>query len=284
MVNNLKHNKSIKSLSMQNSENIHPSTFYSMSTKTLPCIRKKGSMTVEASFALPVFILCMALFLGLFRVLQAETQIEQALNYAAGRRAVYCQNEGSGALLTDAVSGKTLLNKSLKSQKCPPEYFKNGYNGILLFSESDENYVRYHVTYQVRLPIGLFGKEMISVSQSAVSRKWNGWKDSENKEETWVYITKTGKAYHKSTSCRYLDLSVRSVDRRQITGLRNKDGARYYACEKCGKLSKTGSVYITDYGTVYHSSLRCSGLKRTIYRVLETETDGRTPCKKCYGG
>ena len=80
-----------------------------MSTKTLPCIRKKGSMTVGASFALPVFILCMALFLGLFRVLQAETQIEQALNYAAGRRAVYCQNEGSGALLTDAVSGKTII-------------------------------------------------------------------------------------------------------------------------------------------------------------------------------
>lgn len=191
---------------MQNSENIHQFTSYSMSTKTLLCIRKKGSMTVEASLVMPLFILCMALFLGLFRVLQVEIQMEQALCYASGRQAVYCQSErgDSVSLLTDAATGKILLRRSLKSQKCPEGYFVNGYNGILLFSASDENHVRYHVNYSIRLPVGLFGIERIAVAQNAVSRKWNGWEKNSATEETWVYITKNGKAYHKSTSCRYL--------------------------------------------------------------------------------
>ena len=244
-------------------------------------------MTVEASMVLPVFILCMALFLGLFRVLQAEIQMEQALSYAAGRRAVYCQTEGAGAAseIGDIGAGKLLLEQSLKSQECPSEFFKNGYSGILFFSDSDENYVRYHVKYSIQLPVSLFGKEAVAVSQQAVSRKWNGWDDSETgAETTWVYITKSGKAYHKSTSCRYLDLSVRGVDSGSISGMRNKDGSVYYACERCSGKGAKGTVYITDYGTAYHSNLRCSSLKRTIYRVLLSEAEGKTPCKKCYGG
>ena len=286
MVNNLKHNKSIKPLSMQNSETTHSFIFPSMSTKTLLRIRKDGSMTVEASLVMPLFVLCMALFLGLFRVLQVETQVEQALSYAAGRQAVYCQTDRSGeaAGWTDAAAGSLLLKKSLKSQNCPGGYFQNGYSGIRLLSKSDENYIRYEAVYKIRLPVSLFGWKQIPVSQSAVSRKWNGWNDSEQTEETWVYITKSGKAYHKSTSCPYLDLSVKSVDKSRVSGLRNKDGSRYDACEKCAGKNGNGTVYITDYGTVYHSNLNCSGLKRTIYRVLLTEAKGKTPCKKCYGG
>ena len=286
MVNNLKHNKSIKSLSMQNSEKIHPFTLYSKGTKTLPCIWEKGSMTVEAAMVVPLFVFCLALFLGIFRVLQVETQMEQALNYAAGRAAVYgeAKTAGKGLKLADAAAGKLLLEKSLKNQKCPSDYLKRGYSGITLLSKSDEIYIRYQVTYTILLPVGGFGKESVTVTQGAVSRKWNGWEDEQNPEETWVYITKSGKAYHKSTSCRYLDLSIREAAAKDISKLRNKDGAVYYACGSCAKKASQGTVYITDYGTLYHGSLRCSKLKRTVYRVLLTQAGEKTPCKKCYGG
>lgn len=42
-----------------------------------------------------------------------------------------------------------------------------------------------------------------------------------------------------------------------------------------------GKVYVTDYGTCYHSDLACSGLKRTIYLILLEETGGKRACGKC---
>lgn len=38
-----------------------------------------------------------------------------------------------------------------------------------------------------------------------------------------------------------------------------------------------GKVYVTDYGTCYHSDLACSGLKRTNLSDLLEETGGKEP-------
>ena len=96
-----------------------------------------------------------------------------------------------------------------------------------------------------------------------------------------VFITASGTVYHLNRNCTYLNPSVEAVSAEEVTGLRNQSGGRYYACESCGKAGVQGQVYITQYGDSYHSRIHCSGLKRTIYTVPLSQTDGRGRCSKC---
>ena len=59
-----------------------------------------------------------------------------------------------------------------------------------------------------------------------------------------------------------------------LEDLRNESGGKYYPCELCGKKVSGMGVYITNYGSKYHTSMSCGGLKRKIYAVPISETAG----------
>ncbi|MDE6937540.1 MAG: pilus assembly protein, partial [Lachnospiraceae bacterium] len=111
---------------------------------------------------------------------------------------------------------------------------------------------------------------------------WSGYEKEgflTDDEET-VYITETGLVYHRDYHCTHLELSIRMVSSAELESLRNNSGGRYYPCGQCVRLGKNG-VYITNTGDRYHSSLSCSGLKRTIYAVPVSEAVGRRACSRC---
>lgn len=249
-------------------------------TKTLPCIRDKGSVTVEAACVVPICLLFLVLFLGLFRVQQVEMQVNQALSYTVTELSV-----DSGWELLEHLQTRSIFLNELKDQGCKKQYIQDGWQGITLsMAESDEFFVRLKATYHICLPVNMFGKQYVEVTQSAVARRWNGGRGSESQSDQWVYITPFGISYHTTPSCRYLDLTIWAAPKVQITTLRNKEGGKYYACTSCGKSapdSDTGTVYVTDYGELYHQSLDCGSLKRTIYRVRLEQAEGRSLCQKC---
>lgn len=149
--------------------------------------------------------------------------------------------------------------------------------------ESDALFVRLSVSYDIQLPVHVFGKKSISVVQSAVARRWNGADSSNGADAVWVYITPYGTVYHRTLGCPYLDLSVWSVPTVSVKELRNKNGGKYYACARCQAKNalEMHSVYVTDYGVLYHSSMNCRALKRTVYRVRLDQAGGRRQCQKC---
>ena len=95
-----------------------------------------------------------------------------------------------------------------------------------------------------------------------------------------MYVTATGSVYHEDTECTHLKLSIRPVEKTSLSDMRNHNGAIYHACEKCGD-NAGNTVYITNEGNRYHSSLSCSGLKRTVKQITREEASQMRACKKC---
>ena len=136
--------------------------------------------------------------------------------------------------------------------------------------------------YQVVIPVPLFGIAPVKCSETMKIKAWSGyeregWMDTGNDT---VYVTETGLVYHKDYHCSHLDLSIRMTHLELVEGLRNENGGKYYPCEHCVK-GNGGNIYITNSGDRYHSSLSCSGLKRTIYAIPISEAAGKGACSRC---
>ena len=100
-------------------------------------------------------------------------------------------------------------------------------------------------------------------------------------EEETVYVTETGMVYHRDYHCTYLELSIQMVPASALDGLRNESQESITPAAAACTGKAHGLVYVTDYGEKYHSSLNCSGLKRTVYAVPLSEAVGKGACSKC---
>lgn len=243
-------------------------------------IRSKGSYTLEMAVVLPLVTAFMVSILFFFRVLQVQTQVQEALVYASRQTAAQASIGNSSAALF--ASAEMQFRKELQQHKEYRHYVSESSGGVsLLLSDFEGPEITLRADYYIKLPITIFKIKGVHMTQSSVNRKWTG--DREAWTETdYVYVTEHGTVYHRSRNCRYLDLSIRAVEYVEIGALRNKNEHKYYACSQCAaKNKKKGQVYITDYGEVYHTSLSCSGLKRTVYLIPISEVGGKGPCSKC---
>lgn len=246
-----------------------------------------GSITLEMVVVLPLFISFMVFFLFLFRILLVQETMEEALVYASRTLAVSCFSQSPAEQKTHTkllAEAQIALQKGLKESDCPLHFIQGGVAGVsLLSSQFTGDDIILRARYEIRLPCVLLGEYRFHFVQCAQSRKWIGNVSLEQEtvsDEEWVYVTPYGTVYHRDRTCRYLDLNIRAVSIRSLVTLRNADRKIYRKCESCGN-SKSTTVYVTDYGERYHSSLSCGGLKRTIYMVKLSQVGGKKPCSKC---
>ena len=211
---------------------------------------REGSMTVEASIAIPVFLFAMMNLLSVILLFGEYASNLADMHRNAKELAVHAHILGDGG-------GEDNLIVMTKTQVLEPV-------------------------------IPVLGFDAAKTLVNCRIRKWNGY-DVErsavtNEEEEWVYITPTGSAYHKNPNCNYLNPSIHSTTPFAIGEYRNASGEKYRQCESCKDTTLTGICFYTEYGTRYHATLKCSGLKRTVYSVLLSEVNGRHLCKKCAAG
>jgi len=209
---------------------------------------KEGSITVEASVAVPVFLFAIINLLSVILVFGEYSSNLADMHRKAKELAVYAHIPKENGTVENEmiVLSKTQIMEPI-------------------------------------IPIMGFDKSKIFVICQA--RKWTGY-DLINlpmgqEDEEWVYITPSGEAYHRNPNCSYLNPKIYSAVSSQIGEYRNVSGEIYRQCESCRDLTVTGICFYTEYGNRYHTTLKCSGLRRTIYSVMLSEVEGRHLCNKC---
>ncbi len=239
----------------------------------------RGSFTVEAALAVPIFFFAVLAFLYLLQWQQTYEQIEYGLVETARESSQY-------AYMADEdtnTNGSSVSLQILFGQYCRLDNVSLANSSYL--GADDE--IKIVADYDFVLPIPILRIKPISMKQQIVTRGFTGrsmsGEDESGQTVKIVYVTETGQVYHTSRMCTHLQLKIQSLYMASVENMRNSSGGKYKACERCveGHVDGETSVYVADYGDRYHIRRDCSGLKRTVYERTLEQVQGMPKCRKC---
>ena len=208
----------------------------------------RGSFTVEAAMALPLFLLSILACISLMDLYRLRMETTAALQERAEKLGMYAYELGE-----DAAQPYVDLTET----------------------------VRYRIPF---LPFGLPDVEFVC---RARVHAWVGRLEADPAEGSGtapelVYVTENGSVYHTTSRCTHLSLSIRQLPALLAENARNQQGDRYRACEKCvGDGEKNSLLFVTEQGDCYHNSLECSGLKRSVRLEEASSLEGIPLCSRC---
>ena len=242
----------------------------------------KGSITMEAAVVIPVFFFAILCMMYLFEVMAIQSSISSA-SQCVGK--AWAEESYLSPVVFPRELEKELI-RVIGKEKLDSSIIANGSEGISCeYSKANLKtaVLNMNVRYQIEIPVMMFRLPIRTYEERLRVKGWTGdiGLSDDEEDEMYVYITDYGSVYHQSLACSYLELTIRGISVNKLYNERNEYGAIYYRCEKCGDLPKEGVVYVTDYGNRYHTTLSCSGLKRTIHIVKLSEVNGLGGCSKC---
>lgn len=274
----------------------------------------KGSITIEAAIVTTLFMLVVLLVMSFMIIIGTSMSMQININNivkSSAKRAFYLQivdeiseyNKSISDIknkikekLADADEVEEFSNKRgidvvylmaqlaacTKQGEFYSDYLVGGIAGINITESSiDNGHIDMVVQYSMRVP---FVNKDILISQRAFMKDWTG--SDITKKPTLVYITKTGKVYHRTKECRHLNFDIKKLTYGQTFTLRNSSGGKYKKCHLCGnnKISSSFIVYVTADGDRYHTTLDCKSLTRNIITIDISDIGERKACSDCGGG
>lgn len=260
--------------------------------------RSGGSLTLEAALVVPLFLFAMLAMLQFASIQNASSALLGGAQDTAKEMAVYTYIRKLGVTAGDSIPGQ-LLEGGISTVYAAGQIRKksgvdssHGSFSLLQSSVTSEEIIDLVGIYRPAHTLTVLPVQKVKSVVRARVRAWTGREgvkgsgsDGEGEEETSekVYVAETGSVYHMDPDCTHIRLSIQTVQRSALKGLRNTSGGKYHACEKC-RGGSGDEVYISPYGDRYHGTLGCSGLKRTVHTVAKDEAEDLRPCSKCAGG
>lgn len=287
---NIKKERKIISKNNLNQTSIITSNINSKETPFCTFFRKKSKAvyTVETSIAFFIFF-CMIIAFSLYiRLIAVEFLIRNELD-----KSVVEYASTIGSTNKNDTKEKLFLKKEALILKVKTDLTKKKYahliQGGFLGMDFKNSYISDEMvflscSFKLKRMVPFFNANSKKIREISKARRFIGWNPMMEEENKYVYVTKNGVAYHESLSCPYLSPSIESVNRKGIRKVRNKQGGKYSRCS-CMKGYKGNTVYITNYGSLYHGNLSCRKLKRVIktINILDAKKKYHS-CPKCGGG
>lgn len=249
----------------------------------------EGSMTVEASLLLPLFMFFFLHLMGYVEMLRLHGNMCFALWNTGNQLSVYAAVPGEDWIeVPDTVVSYLYVANSVK-QLLGEEYLDtsplvHGAKGLnFLSADYQRDCIDIGVTYQVSPQVTIFPFPYMRLVNRYYGKAWTGY-DVAEKELRYVYVTVYGEVWHETASCSYIFLTVRKAPRDEISRLRNEKGESYTLCKRCKEVQVDGYVYYTEQGSSYHRDKKCASLNRYI-RAIEWQEDlAYRPCSRCAQG
>lgn len=247
-----------------------------------PPIKIKGSMSLEAAFALPFFLL---LLLDLFQVIdmiRLQTAVSWNLHQIGNDICMYgCLAEeefANGEGIVDAAGEIGFSYLYVKGQIEEQIVFP----GEVFFSTVsilDKGEVCLALTFQYPLLVPVGNRDSVWLQSRFEGLAWLG--SEEQFGGDWVYVTDTGDVYHPFRDCTYLNLSVQKIPASDFEILLAATEEKLQACTLC-KDDKSGVIYLTVEQGRYHLDENCGSLKRTIsIQSLNEAQKNLKLCTRC---
>lgn len=262
-------------------------------------VKKKASVSLEASIILPIFLFCFLEIGSLLNYLNVYSGILYALKttgdgvsvyaYALDNLEVFEQELTAGEeVISELMFQKAYLENKIKNQcrdRIYEQTIRGGAEGIRL-PKADINKEQKVVSIVADCsvePLFSFAGTSLDMTCRYYARMWTGYEIEGIKSTEYVYVAQHGSVYHVTDACSYLKLSVMTVKRDEIDAKRNASGSRYKPCAICGTGKEGTKYYITKSGDRYHKNISCSGLKRTVYRIekQQAQEEGLRICSRC---
>lgn len=243
----------------------------------------QGSMTLEAALATSFFFFAALCLVCLFEIMALQTTIKSALHGVGKEVAVEVYL--NPVIPTSSMERE--LVALIGADRLERSFVVGGSSGLDCSNSKkywNTTIMDLSVCYKIEIPILLFRIPVAAKEEKIRIKGWTGYevKQTDAIENTMVYVTDYGIVYHMDRNCTHLDLSIRAVEQSEVSNLRNLSGGSYQACTSCvRRMDAKQKVYVTDYGERYHSTLDCSGLKRSIYVISLTDVHGLGGCSKC---
>ena len=272
-------------------------------------IQEKNCLTVEASLVFPIFLCAVACFIGLAQMILVETEV----HYAVSQTAKICAKqqmfslipeeddqksnqvkEDNGIYKSDRTNGRQSIRNASSvffdiydAKSLCDSLVEGGRKGISVQSAfSSEEEVQVKAIYTLKLSVPFFHPIRFQKDTAVKRRVFSGYVKHRRDydvagDNSIVYVAENGVVYHKNASCSHICLKI--TGNAAIQDIVHS--SKYAACEKCiHKGSSLSAIFVTAYGDCYHSTLGCSGLKRTIKAVRLKDVGRLRPCSRCASG
>ena len=242
----------------------------------------KGSITLEAALSVSFFLFAIVSMIYMFEIMAIQTNIRSALH--AVSKEVAMESYINPMIPTTKMERR--IAEIVGEERLNDSFVVQGSSGLDCSASKkywNTTIMDLSVCYDMEIPIFMFRLPIVSKEEVIRVKGWTGYevKLTDEIENTMVYVTEYGMVYHADMYCNYLELSIKTVEKTDLTELRNESGAIYKECPSCRQDGEGSKVYITDYGDKYHNSLECNGLKRNIYAISLSDVHGLGGCSKC---